>query len=318
MTDESQTPRQAWEHWLAKPMFFLSLLFLVILAGLLHRVPQPEATEFELHVIAWGLGIVWLLLAFEALVGLLLHPADESFYQALGRFLVICLCPPLRIGARSQVRPNHIWLPRLGWQPIDWRLARAVEQFFSIPLMVIAFMVLPLLVIDYHWYDVIRAEARLALLSDVASSIIWLAFAVELTVSMSAAEDKPMYCLRHWVDVLIVVLPFVEVLPAIRMLRMARVLRMEYLGRFGRLYRLRGLAMKAWRSLLLLKVVQRLICRNPEKRLARLKVALAAKQQEVADLQNEIDELTRSQWRVAEGTKMSSEPMSTQFDKPPS
>jgi hypothetical protein len=53
----------------------------------------------------------------------------------------------------------------------------------------------------------------------IGTSVIWLAFAVELIV-MAAGSDRPWrYCFQHWIDVVIVLLPAVEMLPLFRLLR---------------------------------------------------------------------------------------------------
>src|SRR5262249_59603946 len=128
---------------------------------------------------------------------------------------------------RSQVRPNHIWLPMLGWQPIDARLRRTLERFFSVPMIVFALLVLPLLVLEHYWADEIHAEPHLALWLDIGTSVIWLGFTIELLI-MVAVSDRPVrYCVTHWIDVAIVLLPVVEMLPLFRLLRAGRGLGLE-------------------------------------------------------------------------------------------
>jgi hypothetical protein len=48
---------------------------------------------------------------------------------------------------------------------------------------------------------------------------------------------------------------------------------------------------RGWRAFLLLQIVQRLAGRSPERRLARLQEQVRAKEEEVADVRREIDEL---------------------------
>jgi hypothetical protein len=74
---------------------------------------------------------------------------------------------------------------------------------------------------------------------------------------------------------------------------------MQQVSRLGRAYRLRALAMKLWRAMLVLQVVQRLSGWSPEKRLKRLEELLRAKEEEVADLREEIARL-RKQIEVTE------------------
>ena len=70
-----------------------------------------------------------------------------------------------------------------------------------------------------------------------------------------------------------------------------QALRMQQVTRLGRAYRLRAVAMKLWRAMLVLEVIQRLTGWSPEKRLKRLEELLRAKEEEIADLRGEIDRL---------------------------
>ncbi len=283
--------RQAWEDRLAGPMFFLAAMFLVILAGLLHRYPRVGVTEVEVKVFAWGIGLAWLTVSVEQLFRVVIRNRQRSPWRLAGSALLIALVPPLRMGARSQFRDQHIWLPGLGWQPIDAELRRRLERFFSVPMIIIALMVLPFLAIEYGRADEVRSEPALALFLDIGISIIWLAFALEFIVMVSVAEKKLYYCFLHWIDLAIVLLPLVEVLPFLRILRVGRVLRAEQLARLSRLYRLQGLAMRAWRGFLLLGLIQRLINRSLENRLRQFEALLEAKQDEVVQLREQIKQL---------------------------
>jgi hypothetical protein len=283
--------RRSWEDRLAGPLFFLSVLFLVVLAGLIHRYPRLDPTDPEAYLILGGLAVLWLVFLLEAGLRFQLRDRRRPAWKALAAAGAIILVPPLRMGCRSQVRPNHLWLPGLGWQEIDNRLRRTLERVFSVPMIFFALLVLPLLTLEYLEAETIRAEPVLALWLDIGTSAIWLAFAVEL-ILMSAVSDRPgRYCLYHWIDVTIVLLPAVEMLPLLRLLRLGRVLRLEQLLRWGRLARLRALVSHGWRAFLLLQIVQRLTGRSLERQLRKLRELLQAREEEVADLRREIREL---------------------------
>jgi hypothetical protein len=195
------------------------------------------------------------------------------------------------MGCQSQTRPNHIWLPVLGWRETDGRLRHTLERAFSVPMILFALMVVPLLALEYFEAEKIRAEPVLALWLDIGTGVIWLAFTVELIV-MVAVSDRPVrYCFLHWIDVAIVLLPVVEMLPLFRLLRLGRVLRLEQLLRWARLHRLQALVARGWRALLLLQLAQRLLGRSLEGRLKQLQELRQAKEEELADLRREIAEL---------------------------
>lgn len=283
--------RQKWEERLAAPMFALALLFLIVLAGLIHRLPRPDVTDFEILLILGALEGLWLLFLPEALFRFLTRDRERGFWRPVGAAALTCLVPPLRMGVPSQSRPGHIWLPRLGWQPIDKHLRRALERAFSVPMICMALLVLPLLAAEFHWGDEIRQHPGMALALDIAVSAIWLAFAIEFILMVSVAESKLRYCAAHWIDLLVVLLPLVEALPILRALRLGRLLRLEQLTRMGRIYRLRGLAFKAWRAFLVLDLVKRVLNRHPQRRLASLEELLRAKEEEIVQLRREIAEV---------------------------
>jgi voltage-gated potassium channel len=195
------------------------------------------------------------------------------------------------MGCSSQVRPNHIWLPRLGWREINHDLRRMLERVFSVPMILFALLVLPLFALEYWQGDKLREHPVLALWFDIGTSAIWLAFAIELIVMVSVSERPWRYCLLHWIDVVIVLLPAVELLPLLRLLRLGRLLRMEHLLRWGRLARFQALVSHVWRAFLLLQIVQRLTGYSLERQMKRRQELLQAKEEEVADLRREIHEL---------------------------
>jgi hypothetical protein len=272
-------------------MFFLAVLFLVVLAGLIHRYPRLDPHDPEVYLIQGGLGILWLFFLLDAVVRFRLRDRQRSAWKSLLGATTCALLPPLRMGCRSQVRPNHLWLPGLGWQEINHRLRRTLERVFSIPMIFFALMVLPLLALEYYMGDKVRAEPVLALWLDIGTSVIWLAFVIEL-ILMVAVSDRPWrYCFLHWIDVVIVLLPLVEMMPLLRLLRLGRILRLEQLLRWGRLARLQALLSHGWRAFLLLQVVQRLTGRSLERHLAQLRDLLQAKEEELADVRREIEEV---------------------------
>jgi voltage-gated potassium channel len=286
-----EAARRSWENRLAGPMFFLAVLFLVVLAGLIHRYPRLDPADPELYLIEGGLAFLWLVFLLEAALRFRLRDRARPAWKPLAAAAACAVLPPLRLGCRSQVRPNHLWLPGLGWREINRDLRHTLEPVFSVPMILFALLVVPLLAFEYLEAERIRADPVLAWGLDVGTSAIWLAFAVELVV-MIAVSDRPWrYCFLHWIDVAIVLLPAVELLPVFRLLRVGRILRLEELLRWGRLHRLQTLVARAWRAFLLLQVVQRLTGRSPERRRRKLLELLQAKEEEAEDLRREIKAL---------------------------
>jgi voltage-gated potassium channel len=205
--------------------------------------------------------------------------------------LLVSLVPPARLGVRSQGPLRELWLPRWGWRVVDRELRKQLDRVFSIPMVLIALLVLPVLGIEFGWPHEVERRPALALGLAVANSLIWFAFAFEFVLMMAVTNRKLRYALTHWIDVTIIVLPMVQFLPLMRVLRLGRILRLEQLTRMGRLYRLQGLALRAWRALLLLEVIQRLTGQSLVQRLAKLRNLEAAKEEELDDLREEIARL---------------------------
>ncbi len=285
--------RRTWENRMAGPMFFLALLFLVVLAGLIHRYPRLGPTDLETYLIEGALGFLWLLFLLEAALRFRLRDRARPAWKALLAATACALLPPLRMGCGGQARPHHLWLPGLGWREIDRHLRTTLERAFGAPMILVALMVLPLLAFEYCEAETIRASPVLALCLDVGTSIIWLAFALEL-ILMVAVSDRPWrYVFHHWIDVAIVLLPAVELLPAFRLVRLGRALRAEQLLRWGRLHRLQALVARAWRAFVLLQIVQRLAGRSPARQLEKLQELLHAQEEAVEDLRREIAEVEK-------------------------
>jgi voltage-gated potassium channel len=299
---------------LAALMFYLSILFLILLAGLLyshnaHNLPHtdqsadepavsaPDWDAIEHRVQLYGLAVVWPMFLVEALWTFFTRNRNAGFWKPVGWVVLVSAVPPLRIAGR--VTDRDIWLPRLGWRPVDRDLRRTLERFFSVPMIVIALMVLPLLAIEYGWRAHVQAHPGLRLFLEIANSAIWLAFCIEFLVMVSVADKKLRYCALHWVDLAIILLPllYVVMVQWLPLLRSLRVLRLSQLSRMGRVYRMQGLALKAWRAFLVLEVIQRVIGRSLEKQLKQLEELLVAKEEEVQELRREIKSLKQ---RIAE------------------
>ena len=287
------TPAQRLDRLLAGPMFWLAFIFLVLAAGVLHRIGREFHSYLEVEVISWTLLILWPIFAVEGILRVTYAVRPDRLPRRLTYFALLLLLPPLRMGSRSYADVDRMWLPRWKWCTVDRHLRKRLERFFSVPMMVIALLVVPVLAIEHFWGDRVRERFDAQLFLDIAESVIWMAFALEFILMISVAEKKLRYCFTNWMDLAIVALPLLDFLPLLRTLRLTRVLELQQMTRLGRLYRLRGLLLKLWRAILLLDVLYRLIGNAKERRLLRLKELLTAKKEEIDDLLKEIDELER-------------------------
>ncbi len=293
----SEQTRTKLAEQLARPMTTLAFLFLVLVGLGIQRVAGPtyrdqplDLSTAEIVFFLVALGCVWLGFLFEFALNVAHRDRRESFWRNHWPELLVCLCPPLRMGKRSRVMNGQMWLPGLGWQTPNDDLRLRLERVFGLPMIGFALMILPILAVEHFLPEQVHPDKNLWLvvLLDVCTAVIWVAFTTELIVMASAAEEKFTYCWQHWLDLAIILLPLISFA---RALRLARAARLGRLGSMSRLYRLRGLAMRAFRAVLLLDAFKRLLLIRPEKRLARLQRTLAVKERELDQLRREIAEL---------------------------
>jgi voltage-gated potassium channel len=316
------------------PMFVASVAMLVLLAGEIHfsRGKMFSPLLWACHT---GLAVLWPVFLLEALV----HVFARS--PRWKQQLAYCLCPPLRLGARDACTGQRVWLPGWGWSVVNRDLQEHMEQKLNVPMILIALCVIPLLALDYYQpehhplvhqvrdsiatatatnptqtsapvqssqeADTIPAALAWArwpavrFATRVGEALIWAAFALEFTVMISIVDRKFRYCRQHWIDLLVIILPLIGFL---RSLRLARLARLHQVGKFTRLYRLRGSVVRAQRGMVVASVVERKLVRNPRKQLAQLKDALVEKERETETLRKRIRELEQEIERQDAGRRV--------------
>jgi voltage-gated potassium channel len=245
---------------LAPVMFWAGILYLFVLSMLLHLSEGRLDSPIGRGTIA-TLGIIWLAFPLEYTLQRLAGGRMRTSH------LWAALLPWLRVAVRDHGRGRFIWLPKWGWVPVNRDLENRLHQAFTVPMMGVALLVLPLVSIEYIWSDAISTSPFWQKTIQAATGLIWTAFTLEFILMISVVKYKFNYVKRHWIDLIVVLLPIVSFLPA---LRLARLARLNQLGRTIRLYRVRGLLMRTWRAIVALEVIDRLIFRTPESRLQRM------------------------------------------------
>ncbi|HBE68910.1 MAG TPA: hypothetical protein DDW52_12250 [Planctomycetaceae bacterium] len=317
-------------EWTYPVMFYLSVAFLAILSCVLvlwiyvpviinddpsmaaieAADPSSEIIEaellFEAAAFRWGnallvvLVLTWPFFIAERLLDRYLRL--KGGLQPSSLWWLSCVLPPLRMCARRRVSDSgdgreQIWFPRAGWKAVDHRLQTELERRFSIPMIFIALLILPVLGVQFYFasskhnildYPVLR------FLMNFGTGLIWFAFTVEFIVMVSVTEKKFAYCKKHWLDLIIIILPLVSFLRSFSLLRatrLAKLGKLQQLSRLVRVYRLRGVAMRAFRALMILEVIHRLLRTKPEKRIRRLEEQYREKERELELLSEQIERL---------------------------
>ena len=133
-------------------------------------------------------------------------------------------------------------------------LSERLEQRLNGPMILISLCVIPLLVLDYYQPEhhplvhhlaaaanspippaadssdspatsqvpAALASAQLPAVrfaTRIGEALIWTAFALEFTVMIAVIDRKLKYCLKHWIDILVIVLPLVAFMRSLRLAR---------------------------------------------------------------------------------------------------
>jgi voltage-gated potassium channel len=108
---------------------------------------------------------------------------------------------------------------------------QALERFeraTELPLVLLAVLFIPVFIVPY----LMPLSPAWDQLLDALSWFIWAAFALDFIVRLALTESRLAYLRRHWLDVLIVVLPLLRPLRILQSARALMLLRGVYLGVF--------------------------------------------------------------------------------------
>jgi hypothetical protein len=286
------TLKEKLDRYAPIPMFLVTIAFLLVLGVLVHiALYHKEIPPWQATLIVYLSAALSVLEVFYV-VEFFLHLLARGRWK---QHLLFLFVPPLRLTARDCETGNRIWFPSTGWTAVNETLVRRVERAFTGPMLLIAVAVLPLLVIEYGWEGVVRNNPRYRFALDLGTASIWAAFTLEFIVMIAIVKKRIRYCKEHWIDIAIICIPLIA---WARLLRLGRLLRLNYVVRAGRLYRLRGLLIKTYQSVLLLEFLRDRF-NNPEKRLLRLEEQLAEKEKELDELKQKISRAQRraDEWR---------------------
>jgi len=303
---------------LAPIMFCLAIFFLIILAALIvawvdiPRVAELAAVESSVnavssqmqdtlkaaqhigHYLFTTLLLLWPVFIAEALYHAFRAKHTHADRKHIYMRLACAALPPLRLGTASTAWGGRLWLPILSWQLPGKRLSKTLMRFFGKPMIAIALLILPILLLEFVFKSLIAEHRWLQLLIHTATGFIWFAFTVEFILMVSAADKKLRYVKKNWIDLAIILLPLISFLRSIRALRLAKLAKVQQLAKMGRVYRMRGLGMKLFRALLLFEVVNRVFRVTPEKQLAKLELEREEQLEELEELDLEIAELKQA------------------------
>ncbi|MCP4199048.1 MAG: hypothetical protein GY762_18030 [Proteobacteria bacterium] len=267
-------------------MSALALLFLIVTAFTLHHI-EKDPLNVELNqTLKWLFLLIWLPMLVEAAEGFW-RQGDYSSRSVM-RLLLLCLVPPYRLALSPYPASSCVWFPKLGWRRVDDSFYEELDRAFSIPMLLMALLILPILAVEIFWAKQAQSYPAIMIALDSCIVLIWLAFTIEFIVMSTVAKNKLTYVVRHWINLVIILLPLLAFLRGIWFLR---ALRLGKVGKALKVYRLRGLGMRAWQGIVVLELIELVLYRDPEARLAHRKKKLEKQDQEMARLRGRIKKL---------------------------
>lgn len=278
----------------ARPLTVLSYLWLILFSVVLPHQGKSSLEKLESEPVQIVMIIVlaiWAVYLLDGVIYFLASRGEERFWTRLGLGVTVILFPIIRISVPPFGEPHRIWLPFFRWRDRDRALEKDLLRAFSLPMFCVVLLVLPILGIEYlrpQWLENPAVEFSLAL----GSQIIWLAFAFEFSLMISVARKKLRYCVKHWLDLAIILLPvLLFIIPFLSFLPIARLARLGRLMRSTRLLRVKGVGLKAFTAMVLIAGTKRFGSRSNAKRIAKLKGQIAELEEDIEDIRREIAEL---------------------------
>ncbi len=284
-------------------MFWAATLTLLIQGFMLAHGISERANQSMMMspILAWPLLVLWVLIILEGLLGM--ATAQDAPGKMLKRFLLTTLVPPFRIAYATAYPHKFVWLPKHGWISVTKLNFERMELRLALPMLAVTLLVLPLLGIELFLRELLVQHLWAAMAVHIFTSIVWFAFALEFIIMFSLAEKKLVYCKRHWVNIAIILLPYIACL---RMFRLFHFLRMAKASKILRAYRLRGIVARGMRLALVFNLIDRLMERNPAKYLIALEEQISEKKAELKALEEKVESVRE---KVAEQERQQAEAM---------
>ncbi|WP_395738934.1 potassium channel protein - like protein [Prosthecobacter sp.] len=228
---------------------------------------------------------LWAVVIVEGLAGLTV--TQDALAERLRRLVLTALLPPLRMIVATSKPRGWLWLPGMGWKPVGEETSEQLEEKLALPMVILTLLVLPVLGAELTGGETLENHPRMAFATHLTTCVIWIGFTMEFLWMIAAAPSKMAYCLKNWVNLVIILLPLVAFLRVLNLFRFTRMLRA---GRLLRAYRLRGLWARLWRVVLLFNLLERLQQRDPAKYCASLEKKIEDLEEELAKLRTRLAE----------------------------
>lgn len=280
----------AIESITAAVMFVLAALFLLQFALLIHYL-QTDAAFEQLPV--WDdlrsiVFIFWPLFFLQRLFWIAF--CQRRRWQDYMFALSILLIPPLQFASRRCHDVDQIWLG-WSWHQVSPELYKEIQPFFLYSVLVTSTIMIPFWLLELLAPRFLSNNPFIYHFLNIGNAIVWSIFVTELIIMLSIIEKKREYLIKHWLELLIIVLPMFALLRFVRLANTARLIKLLKTQRMLNLYRSRSVLNRLVAIILFFQIIERWQQhRDPESYKQRLEEKLAEKEQEVAEIKQKIIE----------------------------
>lgn len=275
---------------LAPFAFYLGIISLFMIGAVVTALTEEDLSPLFQSLLPWLIGITGFFHLLNAIdTGILFlqksRENEKMHKREKRRRLLSLLFPPLRIGSRNITSAQYIWVPFWHWCKVNDGLFRELKRRFVLPMIGIALLIVPVLLIEWKLMDYVKEEfpdLRIDLILESVQTFIWCAFTFEFLLMISISDRKFHYVKKNWIDLLIILLPFVSFL---RTLRISQIARLKYATRS---FKLRGVITKARQGLIFVDFLQRIFRLRPESEVRRLYRLLRENQRDREELEKKL------------------------------
>ncbi len=292
LTVPRQSALSRYDAGAARPMFYLSAFMLIVTGAWITAITEEDLSPVftrNLSALYWLLGIGYLFFIgdFLTLLFLKFRSSEKVNRREFYFRMLILVFPPFRIGSRDIVSGQYIWLPFWHWSLVTEGLFTELKKRFILPMILIALLIVPVLIIEWKFMDEVKEEwpnLNVDLMLETIQTIIWTAFTFEFLLMISVTNEKLKYCKKNWIDLLIILLPFVSFL---RTFRFSQIARLKYATRS---FKLRGVITKTRQGLVFVDFIRRILKLKPESELRRLQKMIRENEKERKELEQKLKE----------------------------
>lgn len=288
---------QIFENRFAPLMFWFSIVMLMLMGFIIMFSFSPQARELITPLVLWQATLLYGILMLVPLVELIyvIHLKNKEGLKIPKKHIVFRAIAiplmPLRMGARRLSDSEWLWIPFWHWSKCNDILLEELKRKFSMPMIAIALLIIPILFIDLNKTAGEQVAARvpnIKLYLEAVQAFIWVAFTFEFILMFSVTREKLDYCKRNWIDLFIILLPLVSFLRTFRAIQgIARV------NQVARAYRFKGVITKVREALVLADMVQRIMYPNPEAQLRALQKKIQTNRREKLHLEKQVEMAVR-------------------------